>query len=95
MSPFQGEDTGSNPVRAIAVHNLNDAVQHILTRLYAGHCDSRGHLQGSHRPKAERNAAILARYQAGDTLREIASKFDISVARVQQIIKRNSEPSSY
>jgi len=70
-------------------------VQHILTRLYAGHCDSRGHLQGSHRPKAERNAAILARYQAGDTLREIASKFDISVARVQQIIKRNSEPSSY
>lgn len=39
--------------------------------------------------KTERNKQIIALYEAGENLREIAQEFDITFQRVQQILKRS------
>jgi Mor family transcriptional regulator len=39
-------------------------------------------------PKADRNQQIIACFEHGDTLAEIARDFHISINRVHQIIKR-------
>lgn len=42
--------------------------------------------------KAERNAAVLARYQDGGSYRGIAKEFGISAVRVQQLIEAERKP---
>jgi hypothetical protein len=39
-------------------------------------------------PLTERNQAIIEAYQHGETLERIAATFEISIARVHQILKR-------
>jgi hypothetical protein len=41
----------------------------------------------SNTPLAERNQAIMDTYQRGETLERIAAAFEISIARVHQIIR--------
>ncbi len=38
-------------------------------------------------PLTERNQAIIEAYQRGETLERIAATFEISIARVHQILK--------
>ncbi len=43
----------------------------------------------SNMPLAERNQAIIEAYQCGETLERIAAAFEISIARVHQILKHS------
>jgi transposase-like protein len=40
------------------------------------------------KPKTERNKQIIAAYEAGKTLREVAQEFDVTFQRVQQLLKQ-------
>ncbi len=44
----------------------------------------------SNLPLTDRNQAIIAAYQRGETLERIAATFEISIARVHQILKNRS-----
>jgi len=44
--------------------------------------------QPSNLPRTERNQAIIDAYRRGDTLEHIAVAFDISIARVHQIVTK-------
>ncbi len=44
-------------------------------------------------PLTERNQAIIKAYQHGETLERIAEAFEISIARVHQILKQRGKQS--
>ena len=77
MSPFQGEDTGSNPVGAMFVFSaLEDAVQGILAILYS---DFRLDTKSC-------DEIIRKRWAAGERQSDLAREYGISPQRVFQII---------
>ncbi len=78
----------SKPVRVTGLHNLEDAISIILTRLYAGFLLPDQPVTNKHIPKAERNAEIIARHEAGEGISELARAFGLSPQRVFQILQK-------
>ena len=74
------------PVRVTGLHNLEDAISIILARLYAGFLLPDKPITKKHIPKAERNAEIIARYKAGESISALARVFSLSPQRVFQIV---------
>jgi Mor family transcriptional regulator len=79
---------GWYPVRVTGLHNLEDAISIILARLYAGFLLPDSPITKKHVPKAERNADIIARYEAGEGISELARAFGLSPQRVFQLVHR-------
>ena len=74
------------PVRVTGLHNLEEAVSIILARLYAGFLLPEKPVTKKHVPKAERNAELIARDQAGEGVSELARPFGLSPQRIYQIV---------
>lgn len=68
--------------------HLDVAVEGIIRRLYFGLPLPSRLISDKHVSKSDRNRTIRARYEAGETLEQIARVFGISTQRVHQIVKR-------
>ena len=71
-----------------AVFALETAMQCFIVALYHD-TFMPDYPRPSNLPLTERNQAIVAAYARGDTLERIAAAFDISIARVHQIINHS------
>jgi DNA-directed RNA polymerase specialized sigma subunit len=67
----------------ISRFDISDATNILLHRLYQDAIS----VIPSKRPKAERDAMIRQRYEAGETMAELAKAYGISEQRVHQIIR--------
>jgi hypothetical protein len=68
--------------------SVESAVAEIIHRLYSGFISPTTPQSDKTPSKAGRNAEILARYAAGETVIDLAAEYGISPARVYQIISR-------
>jgi hypothetical protein len=84
----QGNKVAPTGFGGALVPSLITAVGELLEQFYWGMPLPQAPISYEHVAKADRNAQIHARHQAGDTLEEIASMCGISVQRVHQIINR-------
>ena len=82
----QGRDTGSRGGEPTACFDIWLATFHIIEMLYDTPFPETA--QTDHTPeKADRNAEIIARYEAGEAGASIAQAFAISEQHVNQIIR--------
>gem|GEM_PF-3205077 len=78
------------PIGSLLYTTLESSTRHILTRLYAGFSIPDKPVTKKHISKAERNADIIARHQAGENLSEVAREYGISPQRAHQIVMGKS-----
>ena len=83
---FQYVYTGLNGLEHTPGSNLPLAVSSVVQRLYTNVTLPRQPITYKHVNKSQRNRLIRQRYEAGETLQEIADAFGVSVQRIHQIL---------
>ena len=75
-------------VQHTSLPSLKISVSRLLEILYSQHNTNSAPISYLKPEKEDRNQLMLDRYMQGDTLSKIAKDFEISIARVHQIISR-------